>query len=215
MICVSLAERSFRGYLRALRGLELAEIRLDKSPLFGPSEIKALFSGPGAVIAVFRPGPVMASLRKEVLLSAIASGAAYVDIEIEAESRYRIDLIRAAREHGCRVILSYHNERSLPPADRLLSIRERCFRLGADIAKIACRVRSAAECATIFSLYRGRRGRKVIALGLGKPGTITRVAAPCLGAPFTYASAGPGKETAEGQLDRRTLRRILDVIPHA
>jgi 3-dehydroquinate dehydratase len=44
------------------------------------------------------------------------------------------------------------------------------------------------------------------ALGLGPVGTFTRVVATRLGAPFTYASLRPGRDTAEGQLDWRTLQ---------
>jgi len=44
---------------------------------------------------------------------------------------------------------------------------------------------------------------------MGQKGKITRVAAPLLGAPFAYASFKPGSETAEGQLDRKSLKTIL------
>jgi 3-dehydroquinate dehydratase-1 len=47
---------------------------------------------------------------------------------------------------------------------------------------------------------------------MGKDGRITRIAAPLLGAPFTYASLDNTRETASGQLDSRTLKQIIDMI---
>jgi len=44
---------------------------------------------------------------------------------------------------------------------------------------------------------------------MGRKGRLTRILAPLLGCPFTYASIDGGKETAEGQIDAASLRRIL------
>jgi 3-dehydroquinate dehydratase type I len=82
--------------------------------------------------------------------------------------------------------------------------------MGADIAKIACHVHSFTDCARILSLY--QKKREIIAFGLGKMGTFTRIASLFLGAPFTYAALAPGKETADGQLDRQRLQTILDAL---
>jgi len=58
------------------------------------------------------------------------------------------------------------------------------------------------------------RRDRVIALGLGPAGVVTRLAAPLLGAPFTYTSLRPGRETADGQLDWLTMDRILRRVAH-
>jgi 3-dehydroquinate dehydratase-1 len=211
VICVSLAEPSFRKCLNALRGLPMAEIRLDITPL-KPEEIAAIFTCPLPLVATFRPGKGSDSGRSAALRAAIAAGASFVDIEADARPAYRKDLIRAAKEHGCLVILSSHSDRIPPGARELARTRERFFRLGADIVKVVHRVRSAADCVRLLSLYETPRRNKIIALGLGREGVVTRVAAPLLGAPFTYASLRPGRETAAGQLDWKTLARILDLI---
>lgn len=191
----------------------MAEIRLDITPL-KPEEIEAVFASPLPLVATFRPGKRSDSDRRAALNAAIAAGAAFVDIEAEARPAYRRELIRAAKEHGCRVIISTHSERRPPAAERLARLRDRSFRLGGDVVKVVHRVRSAADCVRLLSLYETPRRNKVIALGTGGEGVVTRVAAPLLGAPFTYASLRPGRETAEGQLDWKTLARILDLIPH-
>jgi 3-dehydroquinate dehydratase-1 len=51
---------------------------------------------------------------------------------------------------------------------------------------------------------------------MGEKGKLTRLAAPLLGSVFTYASLGEGKETAEGQWEAASLRRILlELTRHA
>jgi 3-dehydroquinate dehydratase len=47
---------------------------------------------------------------------------------------------------------------------------------------------------------------------MGKEAQITRIAAPLLGAPFTYAALESGRETAPGQLDKDTLAALLKLL---
>ena len=108
------------------------------------------------------------------------------------------------------MIISYHNHEETPLRQALTLMVEECFDLGADIAKIVCRVQSPQDCVRLLSLYETRQN--VIALGLGRLGVITRIAAPFLGAPLTYASLGPGKETAEGQPDYKTLETVMKFV---
>jgi 3-dehydroquinate dehydratase type I len=215
MICVSLAEPSFRRTVAALglKGLPMAEIRLDLTPL-GPAEIAAVFSRPIPMIATFRPGRASAADRAAALEAAIRAGAAYVDIEHDAAPDYRRRLVRTARARGCRVILSVHSGRRPPAAAELGRTRDALFRRGADIVKIVHRAASAGDCLRLFSLYDTVRRDRVIALGLGPAGVVTRLAAPLLGAPFTYTSLRPGRETADGQLDWLTMDRILRRVAH-
>jgi len=215
MICVSLAEPSYRRTAAALRrpGLTLAEVRLDLTPL-RPGEIAGLFGGPVPLIATFRPGRASAAERTAALETAVRAGAAFVDIEHDAPPDHRRRLVRAARGRGCRVILSVHSVRRPPAAAELGRQRDALFRRGADIAKIVYRAATAADGLRLLSLYDTPRRERVIALGTGRAGLVTRLAAPFLGAPFTYASLRPGRETAEGQLDWRTMARLLRRAAH-
>jgi len=149
--------------------------------------------------------------RKNALMTAISHGAAYVDIEIEADTPYKNEIIRHAQAHSCLVIISYHNFETSPPRVELEKIVNRCFEEGADIAKISCMTRSTGDCGRIMALYDSEPGinGKIVAIGMGKNGKITRVAAPILGAPFTYASISDGNETAPGQIDMSTLTSLV------
>jgi 3-dehydroquinate dehydratase-1 len=209
MICVSIAERDFDRCRDALLDTELAELRIDQTD-FSENEVRALFALPVDIIATCRPGTRSESQRESLLLSAISSGAAYVDVEVDADIDYFFKIRDNAKQQNCKLIVSYHNLKHTPQMAELEDVLSQCLRLEADIAKLACRVHSAADCARIFSLY--QEEKNIIAFGLGKMGTFTRIASLFLGAPFTYAALAPGKETADGQLDRQRLKSILDAL---
>ena len=209
MICVSLADLSFSSCRKALESVECAEIRLDRSD-FSQEEVAALFAQRPVLIATCRPGSFTQDQRREYLATAINAGAGYVDIECDAEETYREYLKNLAQKSDCRVILSYHNFEETPSLDLLHQIREDCFSRGADIAKIACRVDSQKDNARLLSLY-DTEG-KVISLGMGEKGRITRIVAPLLGAPFTYAALEPGQETAEGQIVKDKIETLLKLL---
>ncbi len=216
MICVCIGKPNYDVCKELLAGVELAEIRLEGVEL-SPGEIRQIFSLPGQLIATCRPTPDTRTEeeRKKVLLTAVEAGAAYVDLEIEADPAFKEEIMDTARIKGSRVILSYHNFEHTPPKEQMDQIIRQCFTEGADIAKIVCLVHTGFDSARMLSLYEnpGRlyQGR-IIALGMGEKGKITRVAAPLLGAPFTYASPAEGRETAPGQMDRETLEKILRVL---
>ena len=209
MICVSIAQPTLEECRADLKGLDFAEIRIDKTGLT-PVEVKELFAEPLKLIATCRPGTRSDDDRRAVLLAAIAAGAAYVDIEVEAPAPLLAAVLAAAREKGVKVIISYHNNAETPVRHLLLQAIESCFDHGADIAKVICRVRGPQDCVRILSLYEARKN--VIALGMGELGIITRIAALFLGAPLTYAALAPGKETAEGQPDLKTLQAIMNLV---
>jgi 3-dehydroquinate dehydratase type I len=209
MICVSIAEPNFDRCREALLDSELAELRIDLTD-FSENEVKELFTLPVDIIATCRPGSKSESQRESLLLSAISSGAAFVDIEVDTNTHYFLEIRKAANAKNCKLIVSYHNLDQTPQMAELEDILGRCKRMEADIVKLACRVHSATDCARILSLY--QEEKDIIAFGLGKMGTFTRIASLFLGAPFTYAALAPGKETADGQPDRERLKSILDAL---
>jgi len=234
MICISLADLSFGTCVEALKDIDMAELRLDlldfsieqvqeifslNKTFFGGSRGAALQKSPPGrrrheLIATHRPTTISEEERKEILITAIDAGADYVDIEIEAETSFKKAILKTCGAKGCKVIISFHNYENTPSKKELDGIIDRCFNEGANIAKIACRVNNEADAARILSLYDRERTeeRELVAIGMGEIGKITRLAAPLLGAPFTFAALAEHKKTAPGQLDMKTLKSILDTI---
>ncbi len=209
MICVSIAEKSTKKSLEVLKGLNFAEIRLDKMSVT-VDDVRKIFSQHPRLIATCRPGVIEDKKRKLLLEEAISAGAAFVDLELEASDVFKESLIKKAHQSGCKTIISYHNFKKTPKKVELEHVVRWCFNSGADIAKIACRVSSREDNARLLGLLED--GRPLVVVAIGGLGKITRIVSLFLGSPFTYASLERGKETAEGQLDRETLKKIYKTL---
>ena len=213
MLCVSLAERSVAAMLRALRGVRFAEIRLDAVTDLTEEGVRTIFDRPARLMATFRPRGSSESRRIRWLASAIEAGAAYVDVEVETRPAYRRSLVGLARKKGCKVIMSYHDPRTTRSPAALEKMRERCFAAGADIVKIACLSRGRRDNARLLGLLDDPR--PTIVIGMGKAGSVTRIVAPLLGSPFTYAPSASGRKTAPGQIEAADLLSLWKAIKDA
>jgi 3-dehydroquinate dehydratase type I len=185
----------------------LTEIRLDAAS-FTSVELKQLFSTGNRTIATYRPGNTDNASRQKALAEAVRAGASYLDIEYEADDNYRKELIREAADHGCSLIISWHDFDKTPGQEELEKIMDRCYMMGADIAKLACMVNDRQDLIRLLSLY-NLPGKKVV-LGMGEKGSFSRVAAPLLGAEFTFASPDSGPVTAPGQLSLSEMQQYLN-----
>jgi len=207
-LCVSIGERTVDDCLKALREQEFAEVRIDLLENVGEADVKRIFSGHSSLIATCRPGKIKDDGRKKLLLAAIGSGATFVDVEVEAADGWKAEIVAAARAKKCQIIVSFHDYKKTPTRGELKQIVDWCFESGADIAKIACQVNSDGENARLLGLLDDRR--KILVIGMGAKGRITRIVAPLLGSQFTFASANAGKETAEGQIAKNALLKIWE-----
>jgi 3-dehydroquinate dehydratase-1 len=217
LICVSVAEPTVELCLEALKDLGFAEVRIDAMQVT-IEDMGRIFSKPLTLIATFMPvstammsdQAIDANIRKTFLIAAIEAGAKYVDIEIESDSACRKEIIEKAKLKDCKVIISFHDFHGTPEKEKLEEITDLCFSEGADVAKIACKVNSERDNLRLLGLLNNHdyHGRTVV-IGMGKKGRITRVAAPLLGSPFTFASLSRGKETAEGQIEKDPLEQMM------
>jgi 3-dehydroquinate dehydratase type I len=209
-ICVSLGKIPFDTCLQLASTWPLVEIRLDLVK-FDPEKIEIFAMHCRQWIATCRPGNHTEHDRTVLLAAAIRAGATYADIEYEAEPGYRQALIDLAKQYRCKVIISYHHFESTPDIKTLNRIIRRSTAMGADCVKLAVTANSPADCARIMSLYSRHTG--LVAFAMGEAGKITRLAAPFLGADFTFASIDEAHLTAPGQLtasQMEVIYRILD-----
>jgi len=206
MICASISEKNIEKCIESINKVDMAEIRIDLAE-FSNDEIRKVFSKRKKLIATCRPGKIKEQERVEMLKIAIESGSTYVDIEYEASASYKNDLIDFAHKHQCDVIISYHNYDRTPELEELENIVRDCYRQGADLAKIATHVNMNRDNSKILSLYKAP-GR-LVAIGMGDLGRISRIVAPFLGAEFTYASLNDNATTAPGQISYEKLNRFI------
>ncbi len=207
-ICLSLGDLSFDTINVLLKEVNMAEIRIDLLNLM-PEELNELFAKHKNLIATCRPGRFDEEERAILLERALVHGAAYIDLEIETLPEWRAPLIKLAADLNRKVIVSYHDFDGTPGDEDLDRIVGSLWDAGAHVAKVACMALTMADSARIMNLY--SKHSNLVAIAMGKFGTITRVAAPMLGAPFTFASV-KGKITAPGQLDYQTLEEAIRII---
>ena len=229
MICTTLQNKTYHEILELLPNLEMAEIRLDSCPLTD-SQIEDLFAQTDIPLVatcreaeIFRlakgtPGTEEAALWHEAerrLTLAVQAGARFADLEIEAPADVSRRFQKLCRECGTELIRSYHNYIDTPDEKGLQMALARCFRYGADIAKIVPTCHSEDDARRIESLYSivledvdSLQGR-LIAFGMGDAGKATRIECLRRGAPFTYAALSESEAAAPGQPVAAELARQI------
>ncbi|MEW5845285.1 MAG: type I 3-dehydroquinate dehydratase [Bacteroidota bacterium] len=207
-ICVSIGNISFDEIASLLPTLRLAELRIDLLNL-SKDELRQIMAMHKNLIATYRPKSNEFELMHNLLNEAIEWGAAWVDIDIETPNEIIKEISAKAKSVNCKVIISYHNYHATPSISALSDIVARSQAHHIALTKIASMANNPNDCARMLSLYDNHSN--ILAFCMGQIGTITRVAAPFLGAPFTYASLQE-KQTAPGQLDYISLNNLLNTI---
>lgn len=238
MICTTIQNKTIDEIYAILESgdVEMAEIRLDSCPLT-MDEIEELFSTSDVpLVATCRINAVKERLSQTLaghqqddrklemkasqeveskLITAIHAGAAFVDLEIEAPPMMSKRLRRETRENGTVFVRSYHDFNGTDSVEALKALTEKCFAIGADIAKI---VTMAAPCTgdnqspdvdRVLSLYDHFDPAKLIAFAMGDAGKTSRIQCLAKGSPFTYASLNEEDTAAPGQMTTREMRDIV------
>jgi 3-dehydroquinate dehydratase/shikimate dehydrogenase len=194
---------SARDVAIATNLVDMVELRLDGVRDLDVAE--ALHGSALPVVATCRPvwegGRFDGSEeeRRGVLASALAHGAAYVDIEWQAGFD---DLIRADR---ARVVVSSHDFTGVPPD---LTSRARAMRnTGAALIKIAV---SATRLCDTLPLLEVAKGGDAVVVGMGDAGVASRLLASRFGSRWTYAGDGvaPGQVPAASMVNEFRFRTV-------
>ncbi len=209
MICIALGNLSYDECLHAVHTVDFAEIRLDMLALTH-EQVATIFSANSNLIATCRPGRYNDEERQHLLLKAIAAGAAYVDVEMDAADLFKQAVIQAARARGTKIIISYHNFEKTPLREELDHIIHWCSEFNPDIIKIACMAHSARDNARLLGLL--DTDKQMLVVGMGERGKVSRVVSPLLGSVCTFASYASDKATAPGQLFKDDIQELIERI---
>lgn len=189
----------------AAAGAEWIELRLDPAPA-------AVAAGVVAAVRAAQPRPVIAACprrdeggdfagraaaRGEILAAAVRGGAAWLDLPhpgIEAGGAVHPAGIPAGT---WRAVRSWHEPRGeRHDLERVQDALEASLRPG-DVAKLVAWADAEADSWRCLPLYRRARA-PLIAFAQGPGGRASRLWAPALGAPWTYACLDE-RPTAPGQ----------------
>lgn len=135
-----------------------------------------------------------------------------VDIELSAEKTLRDELIRATKDQGKTVIISYHDFSKTPTVQEMKKILEKAFHAGANIAKLAVMPLSGEDVLSLLrvTLEARNENRPVCTIAMGELGKHTRVIAPFYGSLLTYASVE--KAAAPGQLRVDRVKTAMEFL---
>lgn len=152
--------------------------------------------------------------RVNLLIAGLKSGAEYADVDFNLPIPLIRDLIKNRK--NSKIILSYHNFEKSPSEAELKKKVQRMYTLGADIAKIAVQINHPEENLSLFSLIRHfhTQRKKIIAIGMGPLGQITRVFGLQFGAYLTYAPFEAKDKTAPGQFTALELKKIWSLTQY-
>ncbi|HTF87016.1 MAG TPA: type I 3-dehydroquinate dehydratase [Planctomycetota bacterium] len=199
-----------RRALRAAPTADMIELRLDRLPDVSESELSRLFAAIAkpAIVAVNGPQAYgsfagSAADRRAILQRCARAGAAFVDIDWREASDF------PPWGGSTRRIVSRHEIR-LAGSARELERELRANARSGDWRKLVVEARSGEECLEILALLDGAQG-DLIAFASGATGSFTRIVAPILGSPLSYAALDPAEgevstPTAPGQLLASQMR---------
>jgi len=170
-------------------------------------------AGASRIIATVRrpaeqspPKVRLSECRRLELYRLLAPVVDWVDVEVL--SPLAPEVVRVARSHGARVILSWHNFQRTPSPASLKRVWRKAAGLGPDIVKVAAVVRSAGDLAVLLSAGWRTAGRpEPVIVPMGEIPAICRLAALAAGSLFTYACLSG--ETAPGQPTLKQVRQLL------
>ena len=223
-ICVSVGEKTSAAALATVAsvvGADVIEIRLDYL-LDGDA---TLFCEQIATDLLFtcRPdweGGLFAGDEEErlgALNKAVVSGAAYVDVELEAPESTHQSLLQSIKwnENKTKLILSNHDFKSTPHYDQLVTKVDAMRDKGADIGKLITTAMQQSDVLTIFKIidYAREINFPLIAFCMGEAGAVSRVSTCDVGGFMTYCSCDGKDVTAPGQISVGQMREIFARFP--
>lgn len=121
---------------------------------------------------------------------------AYCDLEYSHSQSFVAEISQI-----CPVILSYHDFDVTP--DDLDVIWNRMRRTPASLYKIALKANSSTDALRLLCYAKGKQ--RLIPISMGAAGQVSRILAPVVGSPLSYASLNDELTTAPGQLSIDTL----------
>ena len=153
--------------------------------------------------------------RKESIEAVTASGLVdLVDFELCNGSEFCQPIIKVARKHGVRVILSSHDFKTTPPNEVLLATIGAMSREGADVAKVAVMPQQPGDVLRLLqATLEARRtfpNLPLVTMSMGAMGSISRVAGFLYGSDMAFAV---GKEaSAPGQIPLADARIMTELL---
>lgn len=211
MICVVIKGPTYQEaeqeISKACAYADLVELRLDHFTAIDLSAIQALrlhFSIP--MIFTLRSQEQGGNKiqpeekRLEDLTRLAALKPEYLDLESDVPPSFIAEI--SSRFPEIKLIISYHHFNQIP--EDLEEIHQKMQKTPAFYTKIAVTPKNSVE-ALRFLCWAKKSSGKLIAIGMGAEGQLTRILGKVIGSPIIYSSLDEEKTSAPGQLSAQTL----------
>lgn len=149
--------------------------------------------------------------RRELLLRFLPRAAA-LDVELRSVSALG-DVLAEAHRRRCGLVVSFHDFRRTPGLAVLRGVVRRAAAAGADVVKVAVRLKEAGDLATLLQLVAADRRVPVAAMGMGPLGRASRLVLAVAGSRLNYGYVD--RPQVEGQWPADLLRRRIDELLEA
>lgn len=191
------------------QGLDIAELRIDlcsqNSPMYVLNQIEKLKEiATVATIRTAQEGGKWNGSEQE-RLTLFKSVIPHVDaIDIESSASDIIgEVVQEAKQNNVHVIVSYHNFDTTPSIEELRETVAAADERNADIIKVATQINNDDDIKKLTTLLLEHGNKRLIVIGMGAKGTITRLAFPAYGSVMTFCKLT--QSTASGQLGLKEM----------
>ncbi len=218
-ICTVIQGKTLESFVKNIRKAQktatMIELRADSIKDFSVEDIP-IIKGLVKVPCIFtcrhinEGGLFEGSLakQKEIFKNAFESGFDYVDVAYN--NPVIDDLSDEEKKH---LLVSYHNNKSTPTLIELAELLKYMRTFNPAIMKIATMVAIKTDVPILASLLRKRKkDEKLIVIGMGKKGEITRLTFPPAGSYIAYVTMKGEKNIAPGMLTEKDLQPIFNYL---
>ncbi|KKP36948.1 MAG: 3-dehydroquinate dehydratase [Candidatus Roizmanbacteria bacterium GW2011_GWA2_32_13] len=150
---------------------------------------------------------ILTSRKKEIILKALNLGFDFIDIDLSLIKDFNLP-----KKIKSNIIISFHDFKKTPDVNKLEEILNKIREFKQEIIKIATMVNNKQDVGNLFkTLLNKKVDEKIIIVGMGKKGRVTRIFGPLFGSFLTFAKTKYGL-SEQGQIDITKLKNIYKLI---
>ena len=150
---------------------------------------------------------ILTSRKKEIILKALNLGFDFIDIDLSLIKDFNLP-----KQIKSNIIISFHDFKRTPDVNKLETILNKIREFKPEIIKIATMVNNKQDVSNLFKLLLNKKvDEKIIIVGMGKKGRVTRIFGPLFGSFLTFAKTKYGL-SEQGQIDITKLKNIYKLI---
>lgn len=150
---------------------------------------------------------ILTSRNKEIILSSLNLGFDFIDVDLSM-----MNDLKLSKQDRSKIIVSFHDHEKTPGINRLKLLVDQMRNFKAGVIKIATVVNDDQDVKNLFQILLNKKeNEKMIIIGMGKKGQLTRIFGPLLGSFLTFASTEFGK-TAPCQINIKKMKNIYKLL---